>query len=52
MRFGDEGYAREELVAKLDAAFLAANLAITPEVRDDHDAYIGHGWRRCGMAPG
>ena len=41
-RFGDEGYAREELVAELGAAFLAADLAITPEVRDDHAAYIGH----------
>jgi len=42
VRFGDEGYAREELVAELGAAFLCADLAITPEVRDDHAAYIGH----------
>ena len=42
VRFGDEGYAREELVAELGAAFLSADLAITPEVRDDHAAYIGH----------
>ena len=33
-------YAREELVAELGAAFLCADLAITPEVRDDHTAYI------------
>jgi antirestriction protein ArdC len=37
---GDEGYAREELVAELGAAFLACNLGITPEVRPDHAAYI------------
>jgi antirestriction protein ArdC len=39
-RWGDEGYAREELVAELGAAFLAADLGITPEVRQDHAAYI------------
>jgi len=41
-RFGDEGYAMEELVAELGSAFLCADLHITPEVRDDHAAYIGH----------
>jgi antirestriction protein ArdC len=41
-RFGDTGYAREELVAELGAAFLCADLGITPEVRDDHAAYLGH----------
>lgn len=41
-RFGDEGYAKEELVAELGAAFLCADLSITPEVREDHAAYIGH----------
>ena len=40
-RFGDEGYAREELVAELGAAFLCAALGIAAEVRDDHAAYIG-----------
>lgn len=35
-------YAREELVAELGAAFLCANLAITPETREDHAAYIAH----------
>lgn len=39
-RFGDEGYAREELVAELGSAFLSADLGLTPEVRDDHSAYI------------
>ena len=41
-RFGDQGYAREELVAELGAAFLFADLGITPEIRDDHAAYLGH----------
>ncbi len=40
--FGDEGYAKEELVAELGAAFLCADLGITPEVQPDHAAYIGH----------
>jgi len=38
--YGDEGYAREELVAELGAAFLCADLDLTPEVREDHAAYI------------
>ncbi len=41
-RFGDHGYAREELVAELGAAFLCAELGITPEVREDHADYLGH----------
>ena len=40
VRHGDEGYAREELVAELGSAFLCADLNITPEVREDHAAYI------------
>ena len=39
-RLGDEGYAMEELVAELGSAFLSADLELTPEVRDDHAAYI------------
>jgi antirestriction protein ArdC len=39
-RFGDEGYAIEELVAELGSAFLCADLSITPEVRSDHASYI------------
>lgn len=38
--WGDEGYAKEELVAELASAFVSADLGITPEVRDDHAAYI------------
>jgi antirestriction protein ArdC len=41
-RFGDAGYAMEELVAELGTAFLSADLDLTPEPRDDHAAYIGH----------
>ena len=41
-RFGDEGYAREELVAELGSAFLCADLGITPDIREDHAAYLGH----------
>lgn len=41
-KFGDHGYAREELVAELGAAFLSADLGITPDVREDHAAYLGN----------
>jgi antirestriction protein ArdC len=40
-RWGDEGYAMEELVAELGAAFLCAGLGLAMDVRDDHAAYIG-----------
>jgi antirestriction protein ArdC len=40
VRHGDEGYAKEELCAELGAAFLCADLEITPELREDHAAYI------------
>jgi antirestriction protein ArdC len=39
-RWGDEGYAAEELVAELGAAFLCADLGVTPEPREDHAAYL------------
>ncbi len=39
-RWGDEGYAMEELVAEMGAAFLCADLGLTLEIRDDHAAYI------------
>ena len=38
--WGDEGYAREELVAELGAAFLCADLELTLELREDHASYI------------
>lgn len=48
-KFGDDGYAREELVAEIGAAFLCCDLGITPEPRDDHAAYLGH-WLRVLQA--
>ncbi|MBI1349167.1 DUF1738 domain-containing protein [bacterium] len=39
-RWGDAGYAMEELVAELGSAFLCADLRITAEVREDHASYI------------
>lgn len=41
-RFGDEAYAREELVAELGAAFLCAQLGLASEPRDDHASYLDH----------
>lgn len=40
-KFGDEKYAIEELVAEIGAAFLCADLAITPQPGADHAAYVG-----------
>ena len=42
-RWGDEGYAAEELVAELGAAFLGAELGLRPDHIEDHAAYIA-GW--------
>ncbi|MDB5986768.1 MAG: hypothetical protein JWR16_1821 [Nevskia sp.] len=42
-RWGDEGYAAEELVAELGAAFLGAELGLRPDHVEDHAAYIS-GW--------
>ncbi|WP_424973306.1 ArdC family protein [Dinoroseobacter sp. S76] len=39
-RWGDEGYAMEELVAEIGSAFLSADLGITLELREDHASYI------------
>lgn len=39
-KWGDAGYAMEELVAEIGSAFLCAELGLTPEIRDDHAAYI------------
>lgn len=44
-RFGDEAYAREELVAELGSAFVCADLGLTLEPRPDHAAYIAS-WLR------
>ena len=40
--WGDEGYAQEELVAELGAAFLCADLELALQPREDHAAYIAH----------
>lgn len=42
-KWGDEGYAMEELTAELGAAFLCADLELTPQIREDHAPYIA-GW--------
>ena len=39
-RHGDAGYAREELVAELGAAFLCADLRLALQPREDHAAYL------------
>ena len=39
-RYGNGGYAREKLVVEIGAAFLCAELDITPEIRKGHAAYI------------
>lgn len=41
-KFGTEDRAREELCAELGAAFLCADLGVTPTLRDDHAHYIAH----------
>lgn len=42
-RFGDQAYAFEELVAELGAAYLCAELGVTPVARADHAQYLA-GW--------
>lgn len=39
-QFGNEGYAREELVAELGSAFLCSILGISNEPREDHAQYL------------
>jgi antirestriction protein ArdC len=42
-RFKTAAYAAEELIAEMGAAFLCADLGITPDIREDHAAYL-HSW--------
>ena len=42
-RWGDEGYAMEELVAEISAAYLCADLGLPPAIREDHAPYVA-GW--------
>jgi antirestriction protein ArdC len=44
-RFGDDGYAMEELIAELGSAFMAAHLGTSIEPRPDHASYIAS-WLR------
>jgi antirestriction protein ArdC len=39
-RFGDAGYAAEELVAEIGSAFLCSELGITQDTRADHAQYL------------
>lgn len=41
-KFGTQERSAEELVAELGAAFLCADLVVTPHLRDDHAHYIAH----------
>jgi antirestriction protein ArdC len=41
-RFGDDGYATEELVAELGSAFLCATLELDNLPRADHASYLSH----------
>ena len=41
-QWGDAGYAEEELVAELGAAFLCADLELALQPREDHASYIAH----------
>lgn len=46
-RWGDEGYAAEELVAELGAAFTGATLGFRPDHIEDHASYIESWIRLC-----
>jgi antirestriction protein ArdC len=41
-RWGDQGYAAEELVAEIGSAFLSADLGLALEPRADHASYIAN----------
>lgn len=41
-RWGDQGYATEEMVAEIGSAFLSADLGLTLEPRADHASYIAN----------
>jgi len=42
VRFGDESYAMEELIAELGAAFLCGQLNVTSVPRQDHADYLAN----------
>ncbi|MCF6205163.1 MAG: ssDNA-binding domain-containing protein [Methylococcaceae bacterium] len=41
-KWGDEGYAMEELVAELGSAYIGADLGLVPDVREENAAYIAN----------
>jgi antirestriction protein ArdC len=45
-RFGDAGYALEELVAELASAFIGATIGLPADHIEDHASYIG-GWLKA-----
>jgi antirestriction protein ArdC len=45
-RFGDEGYALEELVAELASAFIGAHIGLPADHLEDHASYID-GWLKA-----
>ena len=45
-RFGDAGYALEELVAELASAFIGAHIGLPADHLEDHAAYID-GWLKA-----
>lgn len=49
IRFGDDAYGAEELVAELGAAMVAASVGIEPAPRPDHAAYLAS-WLRVMKA--
>lgn len=41
-KWGDEGYAMEELVAELGSAYIGADIGLVPDVREENAAYIAN----------
>lgn len=39
-RFGSHAYSAEEMIAEIGSAMICADLALTPEPREDHAAYL------------
>jgi len=39
-KWGDEGYAMEELIAELGSAYIGADLGLSPDIREENAAYI------------
>lgn len=49
--FGSDPYSREELVAEMTAAFLAADAGILDKVQDNSTAYVQHWAAKLGKEP-